>query len=175
MDYLEEETIINNEYDYSNIVPMVENVTYIVQYCDQIYSDFLKLIEEDENKNERLKYEFKNYNYKKSYGEGFEVKIRQKNYNNISCKNYNSFIESINNGQILNVDSLEIDLRLDYKRGKNESLNNHENLFKITFKPYEIKFIRKSNHREVDMEQIENNLNEMLKKFPVANTIFCSK
>lgn len=175
MNYLEEETVISNEYDYSNIVPTIENITYVIQYCDQIYSHFLKLIEEDENKNERLKYEFKNYNYKKSYGEGFEVKIRQKNYNTISCKNYNSFIEAVNNGQILNVDGLEIDLRLDYKRGKNDNLNNHENSFNITFKPYEIKFVRKANYKETDMEQIENNLNDMLQKFPVANTIFCSK
>ncbi len=54
MDYLEE-TVINNEYDYSNIVPAVENITYIIQYCAQIYNHFLKLSEEDENKNERLK------------------------------------------------------------------------------------------------------------------------
>lgn len=99
-----------------------------------------------------MKYEFKNYNYKKSYGEGFEVKIRQKNYNTISCKNYNSFIETVNNGQTLNVDGLEIDLRLDYKRGKKDNLNNHENSFNITFKPYEIKFVRKANYKETDME-----------------------
>lgn len=175
MDYLEEETVISNEYDYSNILPTVENITYIIQYCDQIYNHFLKLIDEDENKNEKLKYEFKNYNYKKSYSEGFEVKIRQKNYNIISCKTYSSFVEAVNSGQLLNVDSLEINLNLDYKRGKNDNLNNHENSFDITFKPYEIRFIRKANYKEMDMEQIENNLNEMLKKFPVVNTIFCSK
>ena len=54
MDYPEEETIINNEYDYSNIIPKIENITYIIQYCDHIYSYFLKLLEEDENKNKKL-------------------------------------------------------------------------------------------------------------------------
>lgn len=62
------EIIINNEYDYSNSVPTVEFITYIVQYCDQIYNHFLNLIEQDEKKNERLKYEFQNYNYKKAIG-----------------------------------------------------------------------------------------------------------
>lgn len=174
MDYLDE-TVINNEYDYSNIVPTVENITYIIQYCAQIYSHFLKLIAEDENKNEKLKYEFKNYNYKKSYGEGFEVKVRQKNYNTISCKTYSSFIGAVNSGQLLNVDSLEISLNLNYKRGKNDSFKNHENSFNITFKPYDIRLVRKANYKETDMELIENNLNEMLKKFPIANTIFCFK
>ncbi len=44
MNYLEEETVISNEYDYSNIVPIIENITYVIQYCDQIYSHFLKLL-----------------------------------------------------------------------------------------------------------------------------------
>lgn len=173
--YLEEETVICNEYDYSNSVPTVENITYIIQYCDQIYNHFLKLIEEDESKNEKFKYEFKNYNYKESYRQKFEVKIRQKNNNNIYLKNYSLFVEALNSGKLLNIDSLEISLNLDYKRGKIDNLNNHENSFNITFKPYKINFIRKSNYKETYMDQIENNLNEILKKFPVANTIFCSK
>ncbi|MCI9279927.1 MAG: hypothetical protein HFJ02_03910 [Bacilli bacterium] len=169
------EIIINNEYDYSNSVPTVEFITYIVQYCDQIYNHFLNLIEQDEKKNERLKYEFQNYNYKKSYREEFVIKIRQKNYNTISCKNYDSFIEAVKNGQVSNIESLEIHLVLDYKRGKIDNLNSYENDFNITFKPYQISFIRKANHQEIEMNQIENNLNEILKKFPVTNTIFCSK
>ena len=175
MDYPEEETIINNEYDYSNIIPKFENITYIIQYCAHIYSYFLKLLEEDENKNEKLKYEFKNYNYKKNYGEGFEVKIRQKNYNTISCKNYDSFVEALNNGQLLNIESLEINLNLNYRRGNIDSLKNHENSFKISFRPYDIKFIRKANHNEQNMNQIEENIKQILNKFPVENTIFFSK
>ncbi len=175
MNDLEKETVINHEYDYSNRIPLVENITYIIQYCDQIYTQFLKLIEEDEKKNERLKHEFQNYNYKKSYREEFEVKIRQKNYNTLFCKNYNSFLEMVKNGQVLNIESLEIHLNLDYKKGKNANLTNYENTFNILFKPYQISFIRKSNHQEINMDQIENNLNEILKKFPIVNTIFCSK
>lgn len=170
-----EETIINNEYDYSNIIPTIENITRIIKYCDQLYNSFLKLIEDDEQKNQKLKYEFQNYNYKKTYSEGLEINIRQKSYNSITCKNYSSFIEAINSDQLINLDSLEIELNLDYKRGNNDKLSHHQNLFKITFKPYEIKFVRKSNYKESEMNQVENNLNEILKSFPVANTIFCTK
>ena len=31
----------NNEYDYSNIVPKVDSIAYLVQYCDNIYNQFL--------------------------------------------------------------------------------------------------------------------------------------
>lgn len=172
----EVETNINNEFDYSNIIVGVENLAYIVQYCDNVYSSFKTLLDEDEKMNERLKYEFKNYDYKRTYGDNFEIRIRQKNYyNSTSCKNYNSFIDVVRQGQLKNVDALEIELNLDYKRGKSDELKNHENSFKITFKPYDIKFIRKSNYNEKNMNQIEENINAILKKFPTANSIFCSK
>lgn len=170
------ETSINNEYDYSNIVASVDNISYIVQYCDSIYSQFQQLIAEDEQKNERLKYEFRNYNYKKSYGESFEVKIRQKNhYNTISCKNYNSFKDAVMQGQVNNIDALEIELNLDYKRGNSDSLKDYQNSFKVSFKPYDISFVRKANHNEFNMNDIEENIKQMLNKFSVANTIFYSK
>ena len=84
-------------------------------------------------------------------------------------------MELYNNGQIKNLDSLEINLELDYQTGSNSSLITHENSFVIKFKPYEITFIRKSNFKNFNMEQIENNINEILKKFAVVNTIFCTK
>lgn len=177
MDIDEEvETTINNESDYSNIIASVDNIAYIVQYCDNVYTQFQQLVAEDEQKNERLKYEFKNYNYKKSYGDTFEVKIRVKDhFTPISCTNYNSFNDAVSQGQLKNLDSLEIELNLDYKRGNNDSLKDHQNLFKISFKPYDIKLIRKSNHNEQNMNQIEENIKQLLNRFSVANTIFCTK
>ena len=70
---------------------------------------------------------------------------------------------------------MEIKLDLYYKRGKNDNLTDYENSFTIVFKPYEIIFARKSNHNEVNMNQIENNINEIMKKFPTANSVFCTK
>ena len=176
MEYYEEvETVINNEKDYSNIIPIAENIAYLIQYCDQVYNQFLKLIEEDEARNAKIKYEMQNYNFKKSFGERFEIIVREKNYNTVNCKNFDSYMELYNNGQIKNLDSLEINLELDYQTGSNSSLITHENSFVIKFKPYEITFIRKSNFKNFNMEQIENNINEILKKFAVVNTIFCTK
>ena len=35
--------------------------------------------------------------------------------------------------------------------------------------------LRKSNYKDANMDQVEDTINEILKKFPVANTIFCTK
>jgi len=176
MNFFEEnEETINNEYDYSNILPSAENIGFLVQYCEQVYNQFTKLVDDDEQRNEKLKYEFQDYKYKKCYGEQLEIIIKSKNYNNITCKNYSSYIETVKNGQVNNLNGLEINLDLDYKRGKKDSLKNYDNSFKIIFKPYEINFIRKSNHNESDMNNIEKNINEILNKFPKYNTIFYTK
>ena len=100
-----ENLLIHHEYDYSNIVPRVDAITYLVQYCDNIYNQFLTLIEEDKKRNESLKFEFKNYQYKKSYRETFEVYIIKKDYNYISCKDFTMFQSAINQGDLKNVNS----------------------------------------------------------------------
>ena len=169
------ETVINNEFDYSNIIPTSDCITKLVYYCDNIYNNFLNIIAEDEQKNERLKYEYKNYKYGKSYGMNFSILIHEKNYNIINCNNYDSYLRALNNKQLTNVNSLEISLDLNYKRGSTSDLKSHENSFKITFRPYEIKFIRKSNYNEEDMDKIEKTINTILNQFPKANTIFYTK
>lgn len=175
--YINEDTpnVINNEYDYSNIIATIEGITYLIQYCDNVYKQFLNLMEEDKQKNEPLKYEFQNYTYKKGYYDRLDIYIREKTYNNITCKDFESFKTAVNNGNLKNITSMEIKLDLYYKRGKNDNLTDYENSFTIVFKPYEIIFARKSNHNEVNMNQIENNINEIMKKFPTANSVFCTK
>lgn len=170
----EQEIVINNEYDYSNIVAEVENIAYLVQYFENTYNQFLKICEEDEKRNEPLKYEFQNYNFKNYYST-FAVNIRMKTYNNVTCNSLESFVETVKKGQVNNISCLEIAMELNYQRGSNDNKKKHENSFKIIFKPYDIIFARKSNYNEENMNQIEKNINEMLKKFKVANSVFCTK
>lgn len=172
----EVETTINNEFDYSNIIVDVEHLAHIIQYCDNVYSDFKTLLDENEKRNEKLKYEFQTFDYKKSYGNRLNIRISKKNYyNDTSCKSYNSFMDAVHQGQLKNIAALEIELVLNYRRGTNFEFNEHENYFKIYFKPYDIKFFRKSNYNEKYMNQIEENMNAILKKFQIADSIFCSK
>ena len=171
----DEPSVKNNEYDYSTAIVTSDAITYLVQYCDGVYKNFMALVDEDEKRNEQFKQEFKNYNYKKSYGERFEVFIRGKNYNTITCKDFSSFQSAVNDGDLNNVSSLEIKMELDFKRGKGNELKDHENSFTISFKPYEITFTRKSSHNEAKMNQIENDIKEILNKFQSINTIFCTK
>lgn len=168
---------VSHDFDYSNVVAEIETISFLVQYCNSYYEQFIKMCEEDEEKNVKLKSEFKFFQYKKGYNAKFEVAIKEKgnSFSNLTCKNYESFVEAVNAGHLRNVDSVTITLDLSFKRGKEYETKEHENTFKISFKPYEITFKRKSNHDDATMNQIENVINEILKKFRVQNTIFCTK
>ena len=167
--------VVNNEYDYSNILPTVDAITYLVQYCDEMNKQLTKLVEEDEEKNKQFKQEYKEYMYKKSYGQQLEVYIVEKSYNNITCKDYSQFMSAVQGGKLNEIRSMNIKLCMDFYRGKGDNLEEYENSFIISFKPYEITFARKSNHNDQDMNQIEQQINDILKQFPVANCIFCNK
>lgn len=167
--------IINNSFDYSNAIMTVEYVTYLVQYLDGLYNQLQGLIKEDKTKNEKLKSEYRNYRYKTSFSDRFRIYISLKGYNNITCEDLETFKAAIKDGNLKNVSFLEIKLELNYKTGKENELIDLDNEFIISLKPYEIVFNRKSNNNDVKMNQIENNINEILKKIPTANTIFCTK
>lgn len=167
--------IINNEYNYSNILPTEETVAYLVKYCDKVYKDFVSLLEQDEEKNKQYKLEYKNYMYKKCYKDRFEVIIKNKNYNNITCKDYDMFLSAIEDGNVKNVLSITINLELGFRRGTESNHEEHENTYKVEFKPFDITFIRKSNHNDPNMNNIEEKIKMILEKFPSMNTIFCTK
>ena len=113
--------------------------------------------------------------YKKSYGQEFQVYIKEKSYNNITCNDYESFSSAVKGGNLNQVTGLDIKLCMDFLRGKEEKLEEHENLFTIIFNPYDIKFARKSNYNDPNMNKVEEQINSILKQFPVANSIFCNK
>lgn len=178
MDQVEEREVeISREFDYSNSVPEIKYILFLAQYCDSYYKQLIKMCEEDEEKNAKLKSEYKNFQYKKSYNARYEVAIKEKgnSFSNLSCKTYESFVEVVNTGHLNNVESVIITLDLSFKRGMDKTMREHENLFKIAFKPYNIVFTHKSNYTDQNMDQIENIINEIMKKFKVQDSIFCTK
>lgn len=167
--------IINNEYDYSNILPTISSITYLVAFCDNIYKQFIEIMAKEEKKNKPFKEEYKEYNFKKVYSNSFNVEIKMQPFNILECKDIEDFKSAINNGNLKKVAALNIKMNIDFQRGIGNNLKKHENSFIISFNPYDIKFKRKSNFSDPNMTKIEDNIKVILNKFGVANTIFCDK
>ncbi len=167
--------IINNEYDYSNVLPTVESIRYMVEYCSDIYQQFLQLVEKDEEKNCQFREEYRNYEYRKDFNSGFYVFIREKNSQNISCDDKEDFIAAIEDGNLKQVSSISIRLELHFSKGNSYRLESHKNVFLIAFEPYSIRFSRQSNFKDENMDQIEESIHKIFKSFAIANTVFCDK
>ena len=59
MDQVEEREVeISREFDYSNSVPETQTISFLAQYCASYYKQLIKMCEEDEAKNEKLKSEY---------------------------------------------------------------------------------------------------------------------
>ena len=63
----------------------------------------MKMCENDEERNRKLKIEYQVFRYKKVYGTKFEVTIKEKGHllSNLTCKTYDSYIETVNSGHLL--------------------------------------------------------------------------
>lgn len=175
----ETEVIVNPEYDYSNIIPDKEYIKVLIRSCEEMYKRLQDLFKKDEEKNERLKYEYRNYEYKKHFETDFSIDIRETGIGDGSLGQHLNFTDSNTFSDYIdrkvNLDSLVINLNLSYKRGSDGNEKAHLNSFKISFKPYNIKFKRKSNYNDEVMNQIESYLKSILDKFMTKNTIFCNK
>ena len=98
-DYTEEAYIINdivknviNEFDYSNILPTNDYIFFLVQYLEMVCNKYLKLINDDEEKNKKVKYEFRDYKYGKMYSETeLRVLIYDKGFECIKCSDFKSY------------------------------------------------------------------------------------
>ena len=166
---------VYKEYDYSNAIPTVNDVFQIVKLCDYWNQRLSMQVKEDEEKNAPFKLEFKDYMYKKSYMQKYDIWIRGDSFQSICCKDIDSFISAYKNGSLKKVSEVTITLNLYFYRGKGGQEVEHENSFVISFKPYNIKFIRQSNHEDSNMDQIEKQFDAILSEMAVANSIFCDK
>lgn len=153
---------INNIFDYSNAVPTKEAVSHLVKYCDSIYEQYLWLLKEDEKK------EIKSYQQK--YNLFLDIRIKDQKFNIIVCNSYMAFKKACLDGNLDNIDSMEIRLNISYKKDV-----IYNNLFTILIKPFNLKFIRQSNCKQLEMDILEQNINEILKRFHTVNSLFCTK
>ena len=78
-----DEKMISNSFDYSNIVPTINEIIPIMQYCDSLYKNFLELARKDEEENEKYKHEYRFYKYKKTFDSTYSIQLIDNNYKSI--------------------------------------------------------------------------------------------
>ena len=164
--------IITKEYKNNKIVPVIDYISYLAKYLYGEYQEYIKLMDEDEERNKQFKYEYKEYNYKKIYSTRYEIIIKKHDYKRLNCDSFELFETAIKNGEFTNIEELIIELIIDYNRGKYGNYDEYNNSFIIKFKPFETTFDRKSNYNDDRMNNIEINIRNILEHFPQVDSIF---
>ena len=108
---------IKNNHDHTNLLAVREYVDDLVKYCFGIYASFQKTQAEEEQRNERLKLEYREYQFRKSYGAHCNVTIYGGGQHT-DFKDYASFQSALLGGMILELDYLQISLNLSHYVGK---------------------------------------------------------
>lgn len=146
---------ICNEFDYSNIIPSISNISKIVELCSLLYDKFDSVL---------LNHNV--HEVEKGDNCNFEIIIIDNEYKKTILTSFNEFNDNIS--LLNNINVLTIKLSLGYIK-LNEEYNN---LFEITIRPYSIVFKRLSNHEQSLMSQIEDSINNNMKKLTTEKTIF---
>lgn len=157
--------------NFTCLLAVREYVEDIVKNCFALYDSFKKTMDEDEKKNEQLKFEFRNYNYYHSYADCCKVHAYGIGISN-DYEDYQTFVSALNGGLIQGINELKITLNLSFRTGTHEHFVDHNHEFKITFKPEITTIVYEANFDDATMNGFYDKFVAKLDDFPATVTIF---
>lgn len=161
---------IKDEKEFTNLLAVREYVDDLVKYCFGMFDSFSKTVQEDEAKNEPLKFELREYQFRKSYSQECSVHVRNNGINDY--KTYDAFNMALNSGHIQGCDGLNLFLDMSFRRGKDGALEEHNHKFTVKFNPDGSSFSYEANYDDPTMNGIRDKLIAKLEAFPATTTIF---
>ncbi len=160
---------IKDEKEFTNILAVREYVDDLVKYCFGMYDSFSRTVQEDEARNEPLKFELREYKFHKSFSSDCSVHIFP---GGTDYKSYGEFVLALNGGNIQGIGELTLRLDLSFRRGSNNQLEEHNHKFTIKMSPELTKFSYEANYDDPTMNDIRDKLIAKLEAFPATTTIF---
>lgn len=173
---LEEVTKIQE--DFSSSIVTAEAILNIAYVLEEEYQKMMKIFEEEEIQNKKLKPEYQEYQYKKGFTRLSFVFYYNDRHAREEVDSYETMYKLYQKGKMENVSNVLMVCNLDYSSMKGKNLSSRkrkENKIEIIFKPYDIKLIKTSNTKEPLIDAIFERLTEEMRKMKIENTIFCSK
>lgn len=164
--------------DFSSSIVTAESILNIAYVLEEEYQKMMKLFEEEEIQNKKLKPEYQEYKYKKGFTRLSFVFYYNDRHVREEVDSYETMYKLYQKGKMENISNVLMVCNLDYSSVKGKNINDRkrkENKIEIIFKPYDIKLIKTSNTKEPLIDSIYNRLTSEMRKMKVESTIFCSK
>ena len=169
--------VTKTQEDFSSSIVTAEAVLNIAYALEEEFQKMMKLFEEEEIQNKKLKPEYQEYKYKKGFTRLSFVFYYNDKHAREEVDSYETMYKLYQKGKLENVSNILMVCNLDYSsmKGKNlQSRKRFENKIEIIFKPYDIKLIKTTNTKEPLIDNIFKRLIEEMQKMKVENTVFCS-
>ena len=169
--------IIKTQEDFSSSIVTAEAVLNIAYALEEEYQKMMKLFEEEETQNKKLKPEYQEYKYKKGFTRLSFVFYYNDKHSREEVDSYETMYKLYQKGKLENVSNILMVCNLDYSSMKGKILQSRkrfENKIEIIFKPYDIKLIKTTNTKEPLIDNIFKRLVDEMRKMKVENTVFCS-
>ena len=157
--------------EFTNLLAVREYVEDLAKNCFALYDSFKKAMNEDEARNEPLKYDLRNYNYHTNYSDVCEIHVRV-NGSSTDYKDFATFLSALNGGLVQGVSDMRILLNMSYRSGPNNSLVEHNHKFTISFSPEKTSFLYEANYDDPTMNGLCDQILAKLEDFPATTTIF---
>lgn len=122
-----------------NKIITIEQIKEVAKYLEDIKEEYIKLMDEDEEKNKSLPYEKRNYKYKNNIRPKVEYNINFTNNKSVVKADYDWFLENIENNDKINIIYIYLDVsynvdceneKIKYK-SFSIRLSIHENEFNV--------------------------------------------
>ena len=149
---------VNHEYNMSTLIPNLENINKVIDCFHSYFEKFNSLLLERSHE----------LNLEKTYSTGLGVYILFNDYEIQSFNNYKEYKESFKETELNDVKTIEIELNLCYMRDG----VIHNNEFKLTVRPYNIKFTRKSTYDENAINIMETYIYKYINELSKEKTVF---
>lgn len=156
--------------EFTNLLAVREYIDDLIKYCFGMYESFSKTVQEDEAKNEQLKFELRNYQFHHSYSADCNVYVYGSNGN--TYKTYDAFAMALKSGHVQGITNLSITLDLSFRRGGYNTLEDHNHKFEMKFRPELASFSYEANYEDPAMSGIRDKLMAKMEDFPATTTIF---
>ncbi len=112
---------------YLNLLAVKEYVDDLIKYCEEQAKSLQQKIEQDEQKNEQLRYDYQDYLYHSMFSTGLTIRAYDDHLRSLEYKDFASYQAA--QSTLSSLRFLNIELNLDYRSGKNAEMIDHTHHF----------------------------------------------
>ncbi len=148
--------LIKDKKSYRDLLAISEYVDDLIKYCERQYATLSTKISNDKAKNEQLRYDYQEFEWKENYDARFRITIYDAVNSFLYFDRFTAYHDAMTNRTIVAPNYVEVELNMSYQNGKNASLIQHKRIFVVRFELNNSYFSYESNEEGEDFTTVRD-------------------